>query len=128
MTSPMTTDNCELKCGLNADKTAFEMALSSADGQVLGAQMNGPQLGEFIKVAGIARAKMAPPVPDAPEGEMLTLGMDCRAAPGPDGQRVLYLRHPAFGWFAWSMNPVQAKQIGYWLVNDQPAEAAPATA
>ena len=124
----MTTENCELKCGLSADKSAFEMALSSTDGQVLGAQMNAAQLSNFVAVAGIARAKMAPPVPAEPQGDVLTMGLDCRAAPGPDGQRLLYLRHPAFGWFAWSMDAVQAKQIGYWLVNDLPAAAAPATA
>ena len=54
--------------------------------------------------------------------------MDCRAAPGQDGKRNLYLRHPAYGWIVWTLEPVQAKQIGYWLVNDLPAEAAPAPA
>ncbi|MEO6378836.1 MAG: hypothetical protein ABIO37_12490 [Caulobacteraceae bacterium] len=124
----MSNENCELKCGLNADKTTFEMALTSADGQILGAQMNALQLAEFVKVVGIARANMAPPVPAAPEGEMVTTAMDARAMLVEDGKRTLYLRHPAFGWFAWSMEPVQAKLIGYWLVNDAPAETETAPA
>ena len=120
----MANENCELKFGVSEDKSTFELVLSNPVGQTMAAKLSATQLDEFIKLAGIARAGMTPGVPAEPEGEILTLGgLDCRALPGPNGQKNLYLRHPAFGWIAWAMEPVQAKAIGYWLANDAPAPA-----
>ena len=121
----MATDNCELKYGVSEDKTILELATTSPVGQTLSVKLSAPQVEDLIKAVGVARAGMTPGVAADPKGEILTIGsLECRALPGPNGEKSLYLRHPAFGWIAWTMEPVQAKQIGYWLA----ADPAPATA
>ncbi len=121
----MADESCDLKFAVTNDKKALELAMIGGDGQSLAAKMDAGQLSEFLKRAGLARATMAPPVPAEPDSEIMSIASPhCRAVVGPTGHKTLYVRHPAFGWLALSLDPTQAKQIGAWLAAE--TETAPA--